>query len=106
MHTRRIHLGGALGTGVLLWTTWQASNMAGYWLGNVLPTAWQLDFIVPLCFLGLLVPALEDGPTRAAALAAAVAVVALDALPMRLSLICAGLIGIAAGLLAESRRPR
>jgi hypothetical protein len=52
------------------------------------------------------VPALEDGPARAAALASAVAVVALDALPMRLSLICAGLVGIAAGLLAESRKPR
>jgi predicted branched-subunit amino acid permease len=95
-----------LGTGVLLWTTWQVSNLTGYWLGNVLPAAWQLDFIVPLCFLGLLVPALEDGPTRTAALASAVAVVALDALPMRLSLICAGLVGIAAGLLAERRKPR
>ena len=91
-----------LGTGVLLWTTWQASNLAGYWLGNVLPAAWSLDFVVPLCFLALLVPALEDGPTRIAALASGIAVVALDALPMRLSLICAGLIGIAAGLVDAS----
>jgi predicted branched-subunit amino acid permease len=93
-----------LGTGVLLWTTWQVSCTVGYWLGNVIPTAWSLDFIVPLCFLALLVPALEDGATRAAALAAGVAVVALDTLPMRLSLICAGLIGIAAGMIIESRR--
>jgi 4-azaleucine resistance transporter AzlC len=95
-----------LGTGVLLWTTWQASNLAGYWLGNVLPAAWSLDFVVPLCFLGLLVPALTDGPTRAAALASGVAVVVLDPLPMRLSLICAGLIGIATGLVAERRGRR
>jgi len=95
-----------LGTGVLLWTTWQASNLAGYWLGNVLPAAWALDFVVPLCFLGLLVPALNDGPTRSAALAAGVAVVVLDPLPMRLSLICAGLIGIATGLLVEARGKR
>jgi predicted branched-subunit amino acid permease len=95
-----------LGTGVLLWITWQASNLAGYWLGNVLPAAWSLEFIVPLCFLGLLVPALEDGPTRIAALASGVAVVALDALPMRLSVICAGLIGIAAGLAGERRKRR
>ena len=93
-----------LGTGVLLWTTWQCSCFAGYWFGNVIPTAWSFDFIVPLCFLALLVPALEDGPTRVAALGAGIAVVALDALPMRLSLICAGLVGIAAGMLAESRR--
>jgi predicted branched-subunit amino acid permease len=90
-----------LGTGALLWTSWVASNAAGFLAGNVIPAAWSLDFIVPLCFLSLLVPALGDGPTRVAALAAGVAVVALDALPMRLSLICGGLIGIAAGLVAE-----
>ena len=95
-----------LGTGVLLWTTWQVSNLAGYWLGNVLPAAWSLDFVVPLCFLGLLVPALHDRPTRAAALASGVAVIALDPLPMRLSLICAGLIGIATGLVVEARARR
>jgi len=90
-----------LGTGVLLWSAWLASNLVGFLVGNVIPHAWSLDFIVPLCFLALLVPALEDGPTRVAALAAAVGVVTLDALPMRLSLICAGVVGIAAGLVAE-----
>ena len=94
----------ALGTGVLLWATWQVSCTVGYWVGNVIPGAWSLEFVVPLCFLALLVPALEDGPTRVAALAAGIAVVALDSLPMRLSLICAGLVGIAAGLIAEARR--
>ena len=93
-----------LGTGVLLWATWQVSCLAGYWVGNVIPAAWSLEFIVPLCFLALLVPALGDGPTRVAALAAGVAVVALDSLPMRLSLICAGLIGIAAGLSRKAQR--
>ena len=70
----------------------------------MIPMSWSLDFIVPLCFLALLVPALEDHSTRVAALASGIAVVALDALPMRLSLICAGLIGIAAGMIAEERR--
>jgi predicted branched-subunit amino acid permease len=93
-----------LGAGLLLWSTWQVSCFAGYWVGNVIPAAWSLDFIVPLCFLALLVPALEDRSTRVAALAAGIAVVALDALPMRLSLVCAGLVGIAAGMLAQSRR--
>ena len=93
-----------LGTGVLLWTTWQVSCLAGYWLGNVIPAAWSLDFVVPLCFLALLVPALEDGPTRVAALAAGIAVVALDALPMRLSLVCAGLSASRRECSGESRR--
>lgn len=95
-----------LGTGALLWTTWQLSNLAGYWAGNVIPAAWSLDFVVPLCFLALLVPALEDRATRVAALAAGVAVVAFDPLPMRLSLVCAGLVGIAAGIVAEARGGR
>jgi predicted branched-subunit amino acid permease len=93
-----------LGAGVLLWTTWQVFCLAGYWAGNVIPAAWSLDFVVPLCFLALLIPALEDRSTRVAALAAGIAVVALDPLPMRLSLICAGLVGIAAGMIAEARR--
>jgi 4-azaleucine resistance transporter AzlC len=94
-----------LGTGVVLWASWLASNLAGYLAGNVIPAAWSLEFVVPLCFLALLVPALEDGPMRVAALASAVAVIGLDALPMRLSLICAGLIGIAAGILAGRLSP-
>ena len=88
----------------MLWATWQVSNLAGYLAGNVIPAAWSLEFVVPLCFIALLVPALDDGPTRIAALAAAVAVVALDPLPMRLSLVCAGLIGIARAR-CRTRRP-
>ena len=93
-----------LGAGFLLWATWQAFCLAGFWAGNVIPAAWSLEFAVPLCFLGLLVPVLRDGSSRIAALAAGIAVVALDTLPMRLSLICAGLVGIAAGMIAETRR--
>jgi len=95
-----------LGSGLLLWVTWQLSCLTGFVAGNVIPTAWSLDFIVPLCFLSLLVPILEDRSTRIAAFAAGIAVVGLDALPMRLSLICAGLIGIAAGVIAETRTRR
>ena len=93
-----------LGAGFLLWATWQVSCLVGYWAGNIIPSAWSLEFIVPLCFLSLLVPTLDDRSTRVAAFVAAVAVVALDALPMRLSLICAGLVGIAAGMIAGRRR--
>lgn len=95
-----------LGGGLALWTMWQAANLFGYWVGNVVPPAWGLDFIVPLCFLSVLVPALEDGPTRVAAVASGVAVIALEAMPMRLALISAGAIGITLGLVTESLRGR
>ena len=93
-----------LGTGALLWAVWQVACLAGYWAGNLIPLAWSLDFVVPLCFLALLVPTLDDHSARIAALAAGIAVVLFDALPMRLSLTCAGLVGIAAGMIAEGRR--
>ena len=89
-----------LGAGVALWACWLLANIAGFLAGNVIPATWSLEFVVPLCFVSLLVPALDDGPTRVAAATAAVAVVGLDALPMRLSVIVAGLAGIAAGVAA------
>jgi predicted branched-subunit amino acid permease len=96
-----------LGTGVVLWVAWLVSNLGGYLAGNVIPAAWSLEFVVPLCFIAVLVPALDDAPAWVAAAAAAVAVVALDPLPMRLSLVCGGLIGIAAGVAAaRARGPR
>jgi len=94
------------GGGAMLWIAWQVTNAAGYFAGNVIPAAWSLEFAVPLCFLALLAPLLRDAPSLAAAAAAAVGVVALDALPMRLNLVTAGLIGIAVGTLAEIARER
>jgi predicted branched-subunit amino acid permease len=89
------------GGGAALWTFWQATNVTGFLAGNVIPAAWSLDFTVPLCFLALLAPALRGAPHVAAAVVAGVAVMALDALPMRLNLVVAGLLGIAAGTAIE-----
>lgn len=95
-----------LGSGAMLWTSWQAWNLAGYFAGNVIPASWSLEFAVPLCFLALLAPLLRDAPAIAAAAAAAVGVVVLEALPMRLNLVTAGLVGIAVGVLVELARER
>jgi 4-azaleucine resistance transporter AzlC len=95
-----------LGGGVLLWVTWGVSTLVGLLLGSVIPPSWQLDFVVPLCFIAILAPLLRDRVTIVVFLVAAVAVVVLDALPMRMSLICAGLLAIVCGLLAERSVPR
>jgi predicted branched-subunit amino acid permease len=94
------------GGGTMLWLAWQATNLAGYSAGNVIPAAWSLDFAVPLCFLALLAPQLREAPAIAAAAAAAVGVVALEALPMRLGVVAAGLVGVAVGTVAEIARER
>jgi hypothetical protein len=56
---------------------------------------------VPLCFLAVLVPLLRDRISLLVFMVATVAVIALDAIPLRLSLICGGLLAIAAGVLGD-----
>jgi len=95
-----------LGSGICLWLFWQATNMIGYFAGNLIPASWSLEFAVPLCFIALVAPLLRDAPTILAAVTAAVAVLALSGLPMKLNLIAAGLIGIVAGTVADLVRER
>jgi predicted branched-subunit amino acid permease len=95
-----------LGTGVLLWTVWQISTVVGILAGQIIPASWQLEFVVPLCFIAVLMPLLRDRVSLLVFGVAAVAVVALDAMPLRLSMICAGLLGIAAGVLADKMTGR
>jgi len=90
-----------LGTGVLLWTVWQISTVVGIVAGQIIPASWQLEFVVPLCFIAVLMPLLRDRVSLLVFVVAAIAVVALDAMPLRLSMICAGLLGILAGVLAD-----
>jgi 4-azaleucine resistance transporter AzlC len=90
-----------LGTGALLWIVWQLSTLAGILAGQVIPASWELDFVVPLCFLAVLMPLLRDRVSILVFAIATIAVVALDAMPLRMSMICGGLLGIAAGILGD-----
>jgi predicted branched-subunit amino acid permease len=95
-----------LGGGFALWALWQLMNVVGYFLGNVIPSSWSLEFAVPLCFIALVAPHFRTPPTIVAALAAGVSVIALASLPMKLNLIVAGIIGIVAGTLADYAQER
>lgn len=90
-----------IGGGAVLWLAWQLATVAGILAGTVIPASWQLEFVVPLCFLALLAPLLHERVALIVFATAAVAAIALDAIPMRLSMICAGLAGIAAGVVAD-----
>ena len=101
--------GGALhflGGGSALWLMWQLTNAIGYLAGNVIPASWSLEFAVPLCFIALVAPVLREMPAIVAAVTAGAFVLALVALPMKLNLIVAGVIGILAGTLADLARER
>lgn len=92
-----------LGAGFALWATWQLSTAAGIFLGAQVPASWSLDFTLALTFIALSVPAMRDRAGLAAALSAGVVAVAGARLPYGLDLIGAALVGIAVGLLVESR---
>jgi len=93
-----------LGTGVLLWGTWQVATVVGIFVGQIVPASWQLEFVVPLCFIAVLMPLLRDRVSLLVFVVTAIAVVALDAMPLRLSMICAGLLGIAAGMIGDKAK--
>ena len=95
-----------VGGGVVLWLAWQFATIAGILVGAIIPPTWQLEFAVPLCFLALLAPLLRDRVALIVFATAGVAAIALDAMPMRLSMICAGLAGIAVGVVADRVRGR
>ncbi len=90
-----------LGTGLGLWITWQLSTAVGILLGSQIPATWSLDFAVPLTFIALVVPALRDRASIAAALVAGIVVVLTAAFPLKLGLVVAMLTGIGAGWLLE-----
>lgn len=92
-----------LGAGLALWTTWQLSTAAGIFLGGQIPASWSLDFAATLTFIALVVPALKDRASTIVALTAAIAAILATALPLKLGVAVAALVGIAVGLMVEKR---
>ena len=93
-----------LGAGFSLWFTWQVSTALGIFLGAAIPEKWPLDFALPLTFIAMVVPALKNRPTIAAAASAGVVAVLAYSLPFKLGLILAALTGIMVGTVLEDRK--
>ncbi len=92
-----------LGAGLTLWSAWQLSTAAGIFIGAQIPASWPLEFVLPLTFIALVVPALKDRAGVVAALVAGIIGLAAYALPYKSGLLLAALVGILAGLLVEGR---
>ncbi|HSF81216.1 MAG TPA: AzlC family ABC transporter permease [Anaerolineales bacterium] len=91
------------GAGLALWSIWQVSTGVGIFLGQQVPKSWSLDFTLPLTFLALVIPGLNDRASLAAALSAGLVALLAFSLPFKLGLILAALVGISVGLWSESR---
>lgn len=90
-----------LGVAIPLWTVWVVATAVGALLGAAIPGSWQLEFAVPLVFLALLAPAVDNPASAIAAGAAGAGAVVLAGLPFNLGLVTGALVGIVAGALAE-----
>lgn len=88
------------------WSSWMGMSVIGIALANLIPTAWGLGFAGVLCLVGIL-GSLANTPMRmlSAALAGASAV-ALYALPLKLNIVAAIAIAVAACYLLEQKLPQ
>ena len=88
----------------MFWTLWQATTALGVLAGPVVPSKWQLEFAVPILFVGLIVMGIDKSPKLVAALVAAAVTFFLAELPSRSGLLVGALAGICAGTIAERYR--
>ncbi|HLL40139.1 MAG TPA: AzlC family ABC transporter permease [Rubrobacteraceae bacterium] len=91
-----------LGAALAVWVTWQPAAMLGVFLGSRVSEDWSLDFVLPLTFIALVLPAIKDRMTATAALSAGGTAVFVAAMPLNLGLITAALVGVMGGLVAEN----
>jgi 4-azaleucine resistance transporter AzlC len=91
-----------LGAALAVWVTWQPAAMLGVFLGSRVSEGWSLDFVLPLTFIALVLPAIKDRTTATAALSAGGTAVLASAMPLNLGLITAALVGVLGGLVAEN----
>ncbi len=78
---------------------WQLYTLIGALAGAIIPESIPLAFAIPLVFIGLVVPAVTDRATFAAAASSAVVAVVAADLPANLGLLAAAGTGIAVGYL-------
>jgi len=91
-----------LGVALAVWVTWQPAAILGVFLGSRASEGWSLDFVLPLTFIALVLPAIKDRTTATAALSAGGTAVFVAAMPLNLGLITAALVGVLGGLVAEN----
>lgn len=98
-HARRWYF---LGATLPLVAVWLACTVGGVYLGSRVLEGWSLDFVLPLIFIALAVPAVKNRATGAAALFAGVTALLAASMPLNLGLLTAALAGVSGGLVAES----
>ncbi|HSM45201.1 MAG TPA: AzlC family ABC transporter permease, partial [Acidimicrobiia bacterium] len=90
-----------LAAGATFWTLWQITTALGLALGPVIPEEWNLQFAVPLLFIGLIVLGIDKWPKAVAALVGGGVTFLVAGLPNRSGLLVGALAGIIVGTVLE-----
>jgi 4-azaleucine resistance transporter AzlC len=93
-----------LAAGATFWVLWLSVVAVGLLIGPVVPEAWNLEFAIPILFIGLLVVGTETWPEVVAALGAAAVAWAVAGLPNRTGLLVGSVAGVVAGTVTERLR--
>lgn len=101
-HFRRYYLTASL----LMYSNWVVMTGIGVGIGPALPSAWRLEFCIPVMFLALTVGVVKSRPEAIAAAVGAVVGFAASGLPDRLGIICGAVAGVAAGVVASALTSR
>lgn len=93
-----------LAVGITFWTLWLGVTALGILIGPVIPQEWNLEFAVPILFIGLLVLGVDRWPKVVAAVVGVVATYLAAGLPNRTGLLVGASVGVVAGTIAERLR--
>lgn len=97
-----------LGSAVFMYVSWILCTLVGVLAGQSIKGLDRLglDFSLIVTFIGMLIPLVKSRAVLVSAAVAGVTAVLANPLPNKLGLMVAALVGIAAGMLAESRNPQ
>ena len=93
-----------LAAGATFWVLWAIVVAFGLLLGPVVPEEWNLEFAIPILFIGLLVLGIDHWPEMVAALVGAGITYLAAGLPNRTGLLVGAFVGMIAGFAAERLR--
>jgi predicted branched-subunit amino acid permease len=83
------------------WLAWQVGSLAGIFVGSAIPSEWGLGFAGTLAILCILVPLVVNSAALCGVVAAASVAVLGYALPYKLGLLLAVVVGMGAAMIVE-----
>jgi predicted branched-subunit amino acid permease len=85
---------------------WQLTSLIGITLSASVPASWSLEFAAVLALMALMLPLIKTRPAMLSVLAAGATAWLTQPWPLRMGLVASTVVGIAAGMWAESQLHR